>query len=79
MDIVAPEELTMEQLSKTNVNLRDILRDAFKFCLRGGDERLKQALVIAKRMAKTFEAWESQVCAHHRSIDTWSGTSVKNQ
>ena len=61
MDIMAPAELTREQLAKVNVNLRDILRDAFKFCLRGGEQRLKDALALAQRMARTFEAWESEV------------------
>ena len=61
MDIMAPPDFAKEQLAKVNVNLRDILRDAFRFCVKGGERHLKHALAMAQRMAKTFEAWESEV------------------
>jgi len=61
LDILAPPDLlTKEQLSRVNIGVRDILRDAFKFALRGGESRLKDALQIAQRMVKQFEAFESE-------------------
>jgi len=61
LDILAPPDLTTkEQLSKVNINIRDTLRDAFKFTLRGGQARLKDALDIASRMVKQFDAFESE-------------------
>ena len=61
LDILAPPDLaTKEQLSKVNIGIRDVLRDAFKFSLRGGKTRLLDALKLAQRMVKQFEAFDSE-------------------
>lgn len=63
IEILAPDGLTKEQLGKVNINIRDILREAFKYTLKRGEKdskSLKDALSLAKRMAKQFEAFESE-------------------
>jgi len=61
LNLLAPPDLTTkEQLSQASIGIRDVLRDAFKFTVRGGPKWLKDALVLAKRMVKQFEAFESE-------------------
>jgi gamma-soluble NSF attachment protein len=63
LEILAPDGLTKEQLGKVNINIRDILREAFKYTLKRGEKdskSLKEALSLAKRMVKQFEAFESE-------------------
>lgn len=63
LEILSPDGLTKEQLGKVNINIRDILREAFKYTLKRGEKdskSLKDALSLAKRMVKQFEAFESE-------------------